>query len=144
MTYDEYLQTQAGRGVPPPVVPVTAQPVARPTAPVENRNDDDLDELFEVPQPEDNDMAVDHLLAIGDENSMDDLTAVDEEESMEDLFSVEVETADPEEDLSDVIEVTDEDVMGSRPPAPVRTVVRQRPPVRRPIVPTGIGGVRRY
>ena len=43
---------------------------------------DDLDDLFEGPQPEDNDMAIDHLVAVPDEEELDDLLDVDAEDIM--------------------------------------------------------------
>ena len=46
----------------------------------------DMDDLFEVPQPEDNDMAIDDLFEVDDEDDFDDLTDIPD-----DLFSVDKE-----------------------------------------------------
>jgi len=48
----------------------------------EEESSDDLDDLFEVPQPEDNDMAVDHLVARPEEDDLSDLVEVSEEDIM--------------------------------------------------------------
>jgi len=43
---------------------------------------DDLDDLFEGPQPEDNDMAIDHLVDVPEEEELDDLLDVEPEDIM--------------------------------------------------------------
>ena len=83
---------------------------------------DDLDDLFEGPQPEDNDMAIDHLVNISDEE-MDDLVGVPEEEELDDLFNVPAE-----------------DIMGEAPPPRVGRTSKPYIPRRTP--PAGMGGIR--
>jgi len=85
---------------------------ATPPEEVEEEPKDELDDLFEVPQPEDNDMATDHLVDI-----------------------------DEEEDLSDLTTVTDEDIMGSPPVVRKRKERPRRVGIRREPPPTSIGGV---
>jgi len=91
---------------------------------------DELASLFEVPQPEDNDMATDHLFEVGE-----DLTGFEDD------------------DLSDLVDVSVEDIMGDNedyPGAPPSTELPQRAPVRRfkrtprryPPPPTSLGGLR--
>jgi len=89
---------------------------------------DDLQDLFEGPQPEDNDMAIDHLVNMSEED-MDDLVGVPEEEEMDDLFDVPAE-----------------DIMGELPPPKVRRTSKPYTPYTpRPLLgipPIGMGGMR--
>ena len=82
---------------------------------------DDLDDLFDGPEPEDNDMAIDHLVSMSDED-MDDVVGAPEEEDMDDLLDVSME-----------------DVMGEAPPPRVRATGRVYIPRRPP--PAGMGGM---
>lgn len=77
----------------------------------------ELDDMFAVPEPEDNDMYTD------------------------DLFEVEEEDVDLEDDLSDLTSVTDEDIMGA-PPKPRPPVMRYRRTSKRYNPPTSMGGIR--
>ena len=83
---------------------------------------DDLGDLFEGPQPEDNDMAIDHLVSMSDED-MDDVVGVPEEEDMDDLLDVSME-----------------DVMGEAPAPKVRRT--GKPYIARWQPPEGMGGMR--
>ena len=83
---------------------------------------DDLSDLFEGPQPEDNDMAIDHLVSMSDED-MDDVVGVPEEEDMDDLLDVSME-----------------DVMGEAPAPKVRRT--GKPYIARWQPPEGMGGMR--
>jgi len=68
---------------------------------------DELADLFEVPQPEDNDITTEHL------------TAVPEKEDLSDLFNVsEEEIMGGDSDLSDLVDVSHADVMGDDEPEP--------------------------
>jgi len=90
----------------------------------EPEEEDELADLFEVPQPEDNDMRTDHLVEVP-----------------------------KEEDFSDLVEVSEADIMGDdfpgTPPSSEEPVQRPRPvrqfkrtPRRYPPPPTTMGGVR--
>jgi len=83
---------------------------ATPPEEVEEKPKDELEDLFEVPQEEDNDMATDHLVDV-----------------------------DEEEDLSDLTDVSREDVMGT-PPVVRKRKVRPKPRHSQP-PPTSLGGV---
>lgn len=129
----KYIMTKEGKvvevpGVPEPEpvaeepepMPETPEPVfERPEVEPEPEEKDELADLFEVPQPEDNDMVTDHLTRIGEED-----------------------------DMSDLVEVTEEDIMGEAPeePEPPKPRFRIRPRGRRVIrrepPPTSLGGVR--
>ena len=94
----------------PPITPLPGQPFFG--AAPQHEPGHELDDLFEVPQPEDNDMYVDDLIAV-----------------------------DEEDDVSDLLEVTMEDVMGQAPTPRVEASPRfKRTAVR--YSPTGITGVR--
>ena len=84
----------------------------------------DTDDLFEVPQPEDNDMRTDHLIAAPEEDDMSDLTDPPEEEDLSDLFTGEQPAEEPERAI--------------RPP--VRRYVRTNRPYYPP--PTSLKGLR--
>lgn len=101
--------------LPPPITPVspTSEPLVRPEEPGRVH---ELDDLFEVPQPEDNDMEVD------------------------DLFEIPEEDIDFSDDLSDITQVTNEDVMGS-PPKP-KAQPRFRRTTRPYYPPPSLGGIR--
>lgn len=93
----------------PPITPLPGQPFFGAVA--QHEPGHELDDLFEVPQPEDNDMYTDDLLAV-----------------------------DGEEAVGDLLEVTMEDIMGEAPtpkdkaaPRYKRTAVRYSP--------TGLTGV---
>ena len=112
---------------PPPVRPLSvARPI--PEGPFEPqefeehvpRSRNDLSDLFEVPQPEDNDMTV------------DDLVSVDTTDVM----------GGPE-DLSDLTDVSGEDVMGTPPRPGVARRVRKVPRFYRRYPPAGLGGMNR-
>lgn len=108
----------------------TTEEIAVEESPTREANGDDLDDLFRAPSREDPDMRVDDIVAV----------------SEEDVFG------EGGEDMSDLLEVTDEDIMGEewgeptpppQPPQPKRMVVRkvrrtgkQYPP------PTSIGGLK--
>lgn len=87
-------------------VPVV-EPVAKPK--------DDMSDLFEVPQPEDNDMVVDHLVEPPEE-----------------------------EDMSDLVDVSQEDLMGELPKPKPKPVARFRRTVKpyTPPPPTGVREIR--
>lgn len=99
--------------IPEPIPPVEedvvleVEPEAKPK--------DELADLFEVPQPDDNDMTTDHLVE-----------------------------APEEEDVSDLVEVSQEDLMGKLPPPKPKPVVKFRRTTKRytPPPPTGVRGVR--
>ena len=82
---------------------------------------DDLSDLFEVPQPDDNDMVTDHLFVL-----------------------------DEEDDLSDLFDVSREDILGAgfnQPPEPPRPKYRvtqkgRRISRRQPPPPTSLRGIR--
>jgi hypothetical protein len=105
---------------PPPIV--EEQEVGEIEEQVEEKpepeaDSDGLSDLFEVPQPEDNDMVTDHLVEV-----------------------------DEEDDLSDLTDVSVEDVMGEAPePEPpkkrYRIVPRGRRVIRREPPSTTLGGV---
>lgn len=79
---------------------------------IEEKPEDELADLFEVPQPEDNDMVTDHLVEL-----------------------------DEEDDLSDLTEVTREDIMGTPPVKRVPKRRLKRTGRHYPPPPTSIGGV---
>ena len=58
----------------------------------------DTDDLFEVPQPEDNDMRTDHLVAAPEDDDLSDLTDPPEEEELSDLFTGEQPAEEPEQE----------------------------------------------
>ena len=93
-------------GPPEPKPEPEPEPEPKPEQPASA-----LDDLFEVPDEDDNDMYVDDLIAV-----------------------------DEEGDLSDLTRVTEEDIMGS-PPRPRPSPVRYRRTGRRYIPPTSMGGV---
>ncbi len=115
-----YRITEEGKAVliPKPTEPLASIPVPEeaiePVEP-EPKPKDELADLFEVPKPDDNDMVVDHLI-----------------------------DAPEEEDLSDLVEVSDEDIMGKLPPRKPKPVERFRRTSKRyiPPPPTGIRGIR--
>ena len=86
-------QEQIGYSPPveaiPPVIPQPEEVVEEPK--------NDIDDLFEVPQPEDNDMRTDHLVAAPEEDDMSDLTDPPEEEELSDLFTGEQPAEEPEQ-----------------------------------------------
>lgn len=91
-----------------------------PEPEVEEEEEDELADLFEVPQPKDNDMRTDHLFGVDDEG-----------------------------DMSDLVEVSEEDIMGepSEPESVERPVVKSKKyrivrPIRREPPPTSLGGIR--
>jgi len=85
-------------------------------APEPDLRSDELAELFEVPEPEDNDMFID------------------------DLFEVDSED---EDDLSDLTSVSNEDVMGPAPKPVQRRVVRRVRRTSRPYTPpSSMRGIR--
>ena len=100
-----------GFAVAPPITPVAGRPFGSPLV-VEPQPEDPLADIFEVPQPEDNDMYTDDLLSLGSEEEVDDLLEV-----------------------GDLLEVKQEDIMGKAPaPRFQRT--------RRPFLPTrGLRGI---
>ena len=105
-----------GRGleVAPSITPIAGRPFGSPLPVAETPEPEpnELSDLFEVPQPEDNDMYVDDLVTMGEEEEVDDLLEV-----------------------GDLLEVKQEDIMG-RAPAP------RFPRVRRPFLPTrGLRGI---
>ena len=75
-------------------VPVEATPPAE----VEEEPKSDIDDLFEVPQPEDNDMRTDHLVAAPEDDDLSDLTDPPEEEELSDLFTGEQPAEEPEQE----------------------------------------------
>ena len=83
---------------------------------------DDISDLFEGPQPEDNDVYVKDLVTV----------------SEEDVFG------DGGEDMSDLLEVDDEDIMGEEEPEnpPARRSVPRRPTITRRQPPSGLAGMR--
>jgi len=112
----EYMMTKDGQVIPLPSVtpPVSEEPVERvepvtePTPEPEPEEEDELAGLFEVPQPDDNDMRIDHLFA----------------------------QPEGEEDFSDLVEVSREDIMGDGvgedyPGTPPSTELPQRRSVKR-------------
>jgi len=130
------------RAQPEPIIPSEERPqFIPPPTPVEPKEEeepvpvsvpepeDELADLFEVPQPEDNDMAIDHLLAPPEEVTEDD-------------------------DVEDLVEVSAEDIMGEpypgTPPSTETPETPGRVPVKRfkrtlrryPPPPTSLGGVR--
>lgn len=127
----KYMLTKDGKVVEVPQAPIEQiQPVERPASEMEivsagetfeqPKKKNNLSDLFEVPQPEDNDMATDHLFELEEED---------------------VYGGDP--DMSDLLEVTNEDVMGRQPERKVR--YKLRPKGRRAIryiPPTSIQGMR--
>jgi len=130
---------------PPPVRPLSvARPI--PEGPFEPqefeehvpRSRNDLSDLFEVPQPEDNDMTVDDLVSVdttdvmGGPEDLSDLTDVSGEDVM----------GGPE-DLSDLTDVSGEDVMGTPPRPGVARRVRKVPRFYRRYPPAGLGGMNR-
>ena len=100
---DDELEQQAGE------MPRTEIVMEEPEI-VEEPPKDELADLFEVPQPEDNDMTISHLFEVPEE-----------------------------EDLSDLVDVGNEDLMGygGEPPAAKtfritpkgRRIIRYRPPL---------------
>jgi len=102
----------------PPIAP-QFEVVPEPEVKPEEEEEDELADLFTPPEPEDNDMTTDHLVK-----------------------------APEKEDLSDLFEVSDEDIMGEAPapepeppPKPRYRIVR-RPIRRSPPPPTIVGGIR--
>lgn len=87
--------------------------VPPPVAEVEEESEGDVDDLFEVPQLEDNDMRTDHLIDIDDP-----------------------------EDLSDLTAVTQEDVMGTPPKQKPKYRLVRRPIRRYPPPPTTVRGIK--
>ena len=57
-------------------------PVGLPVEAEAEEEKDELADLFEVPQPEDNDMVTDHLLDIDEDDDLSDLTSVSQEDVM--------------------------------------------------------------
>lgn len=91
------------------VVEAKPEPVSEPPS-------DGIDDLFEVPQPEDNDMAIDHLIEV-----------------------------DEEEDISDLVDVSNEDIIGEAPEPPkkkYRIVPRGSRVIRRQPPPASMQGTR--
>lgn len=58
-----------------------------PPEEVEEKPKDEMADLFEVPQPEDNDMTTAHLVAAPKKDDLSDLTDPPEEEDISDLFA---------------------------------------------------------
>jgi len=83
---------------------------------------DDISDLFEGPQPEDNDVYVKDLVTV----------------SEEDVFG------DGGEDMSDLLEVDDADIMGEEEPEKptTRRLVPQRSTITRRQPPSGLAGMR--
>lgn len=81
-----------------------------------DENNEYLDDLFAVPQPGDHDIRTDHLFRL-----------------------------DEEDDLSDLVDVSEEDVMGEEPelpPQPRRRLMRRiKRPYKRYAPPTSLGGM---
>ncbi len=104
--------------IPVPVTPVlekTSTALWGPPEPKKEPPKSGLEDLFEVPEEEDNDMYID------------------------DLFELDEEDFDLEEDLSDLTQVTDEDIMGKAPPPRPAKFTRTS---KRYIPPTTMGGLR--
>ena len=78
------------------VRPVEALPPVIPQPEIEEPKSD-IDDLFEVPQPEDNDIRTDHLVAAPEEDDLSDLTDPPEEEELSDLFTGEQPAEEPEQ-----------------------------------------------
>jgi len=83
---------------------------------------DELADLFEVPQPEDNDINCDDLVSFDDQD-VADLLEVDDE----DVFG---------KDINDVISVSREDIMGTKPKSRVHFVRTNKP-----LPPSGLVGL---
>jgi len=120
---DDIERFQLPTTSPPPSVPtpeVEEEPEGEMVEEVEEEPEEEKDELadlFEVPQPEDNDMAIDDLFTLPNEE---------------------------DDDLSDLTDVSTEDIMGGEPiPKPKYKVVRRiRRTGKRYIPPPSMGGVR--
>jgi len=69
-----------------PSTPPRSMPLAVSGQPASSGGNE-LDDLFEGPKPEDNDMTIDHLVDFTEED-VEDLLEVDEEEGVEDVLSV--------------------------------------------------------
>ena len=134
---------------PPPFVqkPIVFSQVVQPE--IKQEEEDDLDYLFEVPEPGDNDMKVDHLVDAPEKEDLSDMFNVSDEDIMGEGGS----------DMSDLVDVSEEDVMGgdsdlsdlvevSGEPAIKETEIKRykiRPRGRRylrDIPPTSVRGVR--
>lgn len=84
----EYIMGKEGEIIPMPEPSpeseepeeVAYQPVPEPEPKAEEKGE--LDDLFEVPQPEDNDMVTDHLVELDEEDDLSDLTSVSREDIM--------------------------------------------------------------
>ena len=115
------LEEQREEEVQPTSESVPSHPLPVTTDEEPETKQDALADLFEVPQEEDNDIG------------------------MADLFEVEDQTVDMEDDLSDLTQVTEEDVMGTPPPppqkAPAPAKPRYRRTTRRYYPPVSVGGV---
>jgi len=95
----EYMMTKEGQIVPLPSVTPPApvepeeveevayrpEPMPVPVEP-EEEEEDELADLFEVPQPEDNDMRTGHLVEVPEEADFSDLIEVSEADIMGDDF----------------------------------------------------------
>ena len=101
----EAIQAAEVQDTREPVTLALPQLISEPVA--EPPPKDELADLFEVPQPEDNDITTEHL------------TAVPEKEDLSDLFNVsEEEMMGGDSDLSDLVDVSTADVMGDDEPEP--------------------------
>lgn len=104
------------------IVPAEATP---PEPEVEEEKEpDELADLFTVPQPEDNDMRTDIALGFDEEDIIG---------------------GDP--DMSDLVDVPEEDIMGEAPAPEERPVAKKKKykivrPIRREPPPTSLGGIR--
>lgn len=99
-------------------MPETPAPVFERAEPERETNEEALADLFDVPQPEDNDMRTDHLVEL-----------------------------EEEEDLSDLVDVNfGTDIVGDEEPEPqqkrFRISPRGRRFIRRQPPPTSLGGLR--
>ena len=109
MPNEEELQEVTIPAAVPPPEPVVVEEEPEPES--------DIDDLFEVPQPEDNDMRTDHLFAAPEEDDLSDLT-----------------------DTEGIMELDDEPEPVAEPPQRTTRkvrVVRRRPPTP----PPSLGGV---
>ena len=101
------------------IVPAEATPPEAEVVEVpELEEEDELADLFTVPQPEDNDMTTDHLVVAPEEEKLDDLFVVSEEDIMG-----EAPAPEPEQVQRPVVKKK-------------YRIIRREPP------PTSLGGIR--
>ena len=124
MPPDNTEEEMAAQATPPQPITVPVMPALEKTGNAifgeakPKRKNNDLSDMFAVPQPEDNDM------------------------DTSDLFTVPEEDVDMDDNLDDLTRVTNEDVMG-KPPRPRRVVQPKfRRTSREYIPPTSMGGMR--